>query len=108
MLASMPRPTVTAAQADRFEDALAREIDAQKVRVIAVDYGPDTILADTARAVGIKPATTTFPVKSVMYIESGRVHAAAGYGSPLEMIYPAPKEHEHEPGSSASARSETR
>ncbi len=62
-------------------------------RVLAVDYGPDTLLREAAEAAGIRAGSgdLCFPIKTVMWINPGRVSVSYGYGAKEEVIFEAEK-----------------
>lgn len=73
---------------DRFEGVLAGKID-EALRAagpygitLGTDYHPDLILGDAAEETGVSgDGMTTFPWKTRMRVEPGRVQVAAGYGA---------------------------
>jgi hypothetical protein len=92
------------AQIDAFREALAEEIDqhverygwrpgqphfGSAMRAIMVDYGPDPVLADAAEKAGFELKTLDLPMKTVMWINPGRVEVAAGYRSAPVVVWEA-------------------
>lgn len=57
------------------------------VRAVMVDYGPAKILHDAATAAGMDFISFRFPMKTVMWIDPGKVSVAEGYGSEPKVIY---------------------
>lgn len=78
-------------EVDLFELKLAQAIekavnDHDGYLNFGVDYGPDSILADTANECGISP--TLFPWKTYMLIENGKVSVSNEYGLQYRQIFP--------------------
>jgi hypothetical protein len=92
---SKHRPT--AEQLEDFEKRLRAQIEADLDAgkwhgnmVLSVDYGPDATLADVAEASGIHGGMTSFPWKTVMWIdlEGPRVRVRHGYHADVITIWP--------------------
>ncbi len=89
VLATVTHKDLTDEQLDRFEEELKAGLRALETPpyCIAVDYHPDAILGDAAERAGIKCGMMiTFPPKTRMYFEAGRVSASCGYGVAPEVI----------------------
>ena len=75
---------------DAFEEALAEHIKEHfeicGYLSLLTDYGPQGILADTAREVGI--STNAFPWKTSMWIEKNSISVSCGYAAKTERIFP--------------------
>jgi hypothetical protein len=99
----MPHPTPE--QAERFRELLETKLMAHTQsehwrpddpiwggarRTLAVDYHPCALLDDTAKAAGIDVNFSTFPMKTVMWIDPGKVEVRCGYGAPIETLFPPP------------------
>lgn len=57
------------------------------LRTIAVDYGPDPVLADALAAAGLpRRAGLLLPMKTVMWVNPGQVKVAAGHGQAEEEL----------------------
>lgn len=54
-----------------------------------VDYGPDPILADPAKAAGV--SLSRFPIKSGMAVCADHVVASVGYGSRRRLVWSTPE-----------------
>lgn len=95
-------PDVDPETIDAFESVLAEEIEEMAVdagwnpakpdqgkiyRSIRVDYHPDEILTHAGEAVGIDVGMTTFPSKTDMWIDPGKVTVRAGYSADIETIW---------------------
>ena len=89
-LASGPRPTPE--QLDRFEVELAvlltKETEDYDYCSVGCDYGPDRMLAEAAEKAGINVnGPTTFPWKTMMWIDKEGVRVSAGYGAGIQEIF---------------------
>ena len=51
---------------------------------LSVDYGPDELLYESAKAAGIN--SNVFPCKTVMWIDSKKVSAKCGYGADQKIV----------------------
>ena len=72
----------TQEQADAFEDELFDELmttERRQYDTISCDYGPDHTLRTCAERVGITLGMTTFPWKTVMWIEDDKITVREGY-----------------------------
>lgn len=91
-------------QIEAFRIALAEEIErhvagdgwrpdepnfGSYMRSIMVDYGPDPVLADAAERAGFKLRTLDLPMKTVMWVNPGKVSVAAGHGTEPVVIWKA-------------------
>lgn len=96
MLATMAaagQPEPTDGQREGFAALLATAIQAQLDRfperdwavTVGVDYGPDLILADAAKAAGVP--TSRFPWKTMMWVYSDHVTVSAGYAAPTRLVW---------------------
>lgn len=94
---TIPQPTTE--QIDRFEVALADELESfldttewdpdrpdwgSCYRCVDVDYGPCRELANAIEAAGI--SRLHLPIKTTMRIDPGRVQVGYGYGAPFEDV----------------------
>ncbi|MFI6249020.1 hypothetical protein [Streptomyces sp. NPDC051016] len=92
------------AQLEAFREALVDEIDqhvaqyswrpdepdfGSALRAIAVDYGPDPVLADAAERAGFELKILDLPMKTVMWINPGTVTVAEGYSAQPVVIWRA-------------------
>ncbi len=57
-------------------------------RCVAVDYGPDRILAAACADAGIDNADSRFPCKTSMWIDPGKVSVSEGYRAEPVTIFP--------------------
>lgn len=56
-------------------------------RTIATDYHPDAPLSEALSCAGLNPhSMTLLPLKTVMWVDPGRVAVAAGYGAQAEEL----------------------
>ncbi|WDO09932.1 BTG family protein [Streptomyces murinus] len=89
---------------DAFREALADEIEehvaecgwrpdepdfGSALRALAVDYGPDPVLADAAERAGFKLTMFDLPLKTVMWVNPGVVKVAEGHGAPITVVWGA-------------------
>ncbi|GHA01269.1 hypothetical protein ACFOOM_12285 [Streptomyces echinoruber] len=103
-VSALVRRQRTQAQIEAFREALAEEINrhverygwrpdepdfGSYMRTIAVDYGPDPVLADAAEKAGFELQMLDLPVKTVMWINPGVVKVAEGYGARPVVIWRA-------------------
>ena len=58
-------------------------------RVVSTDYGPDDVLKDAANKAHINGQMFRFPMKTIMWINPGRVEVRPGYAAQEITIYPA-------------------
>jgi len=72
---------------DRFESILKNMIILSQETTFSVDYHPDQILEDAAKAAGFKSISFAFPCKTRMYISNGVITASLGYRAPRVYIY---------------------
>ena len=78
---------------DKFEARLA-EVIREKVEktgylTLSVDYHPDFILATVASETNVNESG--FPWKTTMWVYPTEVSVRAGYGAPVEVIFPEEK-----------------
>lgn len=83
-------PDPSKAQIYNMINALAPKIDELMIRVgstisIAVDYGPDPILASAAKEANI--STNRFPWKTVMWVCTDNVTVSEGYGAKTTLVW---------------------
>ena len=57
-------------------------------RVVSTDYGPEDVLAHAAGVAHITYQDFRFPMKTIMWIDPGRVLVRSGYGGQEVVIYP--------------------
>lgn len=103
-VAALVRRQRDQAQIDAFREVLAEEIEkhveqyswrpeephfGSAMRAIMVDYGPDPVLADAAEKAGLELKVLDLPMKTVMWINPGRVEVAAGYRSAPIVVWSA-------------------
>ena len=77
-------------QKENFKIALKNQFnDADKEHGfgLRVDYDPDVYLRNAAEEIGYKVTNGSFPVKTTMFVENGKVEISNGYGSPYMPIY---------------------
>lgn len=77
-------PVFVAELAKRIEDMIGRT---DRVS-LSVDYGPERVLAEAAKAAGI--STSRFPIKTHMTITPQYVTASLGYRGPDRLIWQHP------------------
>jgi len=86
----------------RIEEFLARDVArgcwnpaqpqfGSAMRTVGVEYGPDQVLAEAAKAAGIELRTWDLPVKTVMWVNPGRVTVACGHQAELVTVWEAPR-----------------
>ncbi len=92
--------------ADRFERELAakmisdfsegwdpsRPLWGAAFRTIGTDYHPDGFLQAAGRAAGIERLDPYLPIKTIMWVNPGKVVVRCGYAAHEEVIYEAPAE----------------
>ena len=73
---------ITPEQADVFEACLVAVLEplSERYTTVGVDYHPDGILQDAAKRAGID-VDYALPWKTMMWIESGKISVAVGYGA---------------------------
>ena len=75
---------------DLFEEKLAatikKDVEKRGSMTLSVDYNPDWVLSGIAQEAGV--STSGFPWKTTMWIEGEKVSVSAGYGAPIENIFP--------------------
>lgn len=54
--------------------------------VLAVDYGPNTLLCEALKAAGIQPRMDVLPWKTTMTVGPTKVAVKSGYGQPYNVI----------------------
>jgi hypothetical protein len=93
MYAQSLRPLPTGDEATKFVEVLAAAIEANLASLadvklpmvtLGVDYGPDAILGDAARAAGVRAG---FPMKTCMWVTSEVVTASLGYGASERLVW---------------------
>ncbi len=57
------------------------------LRNMATDYAPGGELAEALEVAEITPGNLVLPMKTVMWIDPGKVSVSCGYGAPIEIIY---------------------
>jgi hypothetical protein len=57
------------------------------MRTITCDYGPDPLLADAAERAGFKLSTLDLPMKTVMWVNPGKVSVAVGHGGGQQVVW---------------------
>lgn len=57
------------------------------LRNLATDYSPAGELAEALEVAEITPANLVLPIKTVMWIDPGKVSVSCGYGAPIEILY---------------------
>jgi hypothetical protein len=63
------------------------------MRPIHCDYGPDPIILDAADQAGVKVTMLDLPMKTVMWVNPGRVEVAEGYGAEPAVVWSQPDCH---------------
>ena len=58
-------------------------------RTTATDYAPEGVLVDALQDAGIADGDLRLPIKTVVWIDPGKVDVACGYGAKPVRIYPA-------------------
>jgi len=105
MAAKCTRPEITEDHIERFAEELADRWRARTgdnwypddplrggyLRTVATDYGPSVILAESMAAAGIENNRLVLPIKTVMWIDPGKVSVSCGYGAGVEVIYEGDK-----------------
>ena len=96
---------VTSDKARAFADAVAETVQSELERyakldvsmavTLAVDYGPDHLLGEAARASGI--AGIHFPSKTCMWIREDHVTVSAGYRAMDRLVWASPEWHASRP-----------
>lgn len=72
-----------------FAKALEHLLRKDEIRSVGVDYHPAQVLRDAADLAGMPfNEMMTFPWKTNMWIENGVVRVSAGYGQPIEQVWP--------------------
>ncbi len=84
--APAPASGSVAAFADALKPVIMRQLARGRVGLF-VDYGPEGILADAAKASG---GSFVFPAKTRMWIEQGEVTVSCGYRAQPVRVYPPP------------------
>jgi hypothetical protein len=82
MIMTATKPKVSDEQLQKFKESLARQLEELRPRTLAVDYGPDTILAKALADAGVKNSMGTLPIKTVMLLDDDKVSVMYGYGAP--------------------------
>lgn len=91
IMATLINRKAPAVDTERFRVALVDRLLAatpHERRFVDVDYGPDAVLSDAARAAGITDPSFTFPWKTSMWIDADRVRVRYGYGADIVTIWP--------------------
>jgi len=68
---------------DKFEHELRNILAAENPRYVDVDYNPDRYLRKAAESVGMDAGTGSFPWKTTMFLDGGKVKVRYGYGADL-------------------------
>lgn len=82
---------------DKFEESLYENLITSEYSGIrrgmgwGVDYHPCSDLERACQSAGLGDGFMLLPIKTMCFIEIGRVQVRYGYGSPLETIYEAHK-----------------
>jgi hypothetical protein len=71
-----------------FSTALREICQRELPSILSTDYAPEDALLEAVQRAGIDNAEVRFPIKTMMWIEFGRVSVKCGYGAPVEVIYP--------------------
>lgn len=71
-----------------FRTALTEICQRAWPSTLSTDYAPEDALREAVERAGIDNAEIRFPIKTMMWIEFGRVSVKCGYGAPVETIYP--------------------
>lgn len=73
-------------EVDRFEVALLKILEEKDVDIISTDYHPCPILQEAANEAGIPASCGPFPMKTIMWIQGGKVEVKYGYGAKIERL----------------------
>ena len=57
------------------------------MRCFGTDYGPDHVLGEAADRAHIDDQRLRFPVKTLMWVDPGKVEVRPGYGAEEQVIY---------------------
>lgn len=91
MLASLTAEDQDATKVDHFERLLIESLEANPRDIISTDYEPDGLLAEVARAAGIRADCPPFPMKTVMWIKAYNVTVKYGYAQPIDEVWHSQK-----------------
>ncbi|WP_282204527.1 hypothetical protein [Kitasatospora fiedleri] len=69
------------------EWSLAEPIFGSEVRCLYNDYSLDPVLTEAAATAGIEVGVADLPLKTVMWIDPGKVSVRSGYGSEVETVW---------------------
>lgn len=90
---NLAQKNYTSEQVEAFEKALI-EVLTERVNfdkywypTIHNDYGLDIVLQEAGEKAGLKLTSFDLPIKTVMWLQEGRVAVSKGYGAPSEDIY---------------------
>ena len=89
VMATVSHKNPTNEQLGVFKASLREQLksDEYAIRGLHVDYGPDSMLCDAAKAAGIDITMSLFPWKTNMYFrDDGSVTVSAGYRAPVECL----------------------
>jgi hypothetical protein len=103
LFAASKLPPLDPIQIAQFEEFLQQEIEQYLLascswnpdrplfgsyhRVVATDYGPDPILGEALKAANIQAPSLRLPIKTVMWIDPGKVSVASGYRAKEVILY---------------------
>jgi hypothetical protein len=94
VLMTMGNRTGPRIDTEKFRAALAdgiRRASRDDTRFIGVDYDPDRLLEDAARAAGVANTAFIFPIKTSMWLDADCVRVRYGYGAEIQTIWEAPR-----------------
>ncbi len=90
MIATAFHESPLSEQLEKFKEELAkglRNASKHERRWLSVDYGPCGLLGDAAERAGMVVGIQTFPWKTCMRLDDGRVSVSYGYRAEEETLY---------------------
>lgn len=71
---------------EKFEVVLLRMLEENGSSLLSTDYDPSGLLVEAAHEAGIPASCGPFPLKTVMWIDSGSVKVKHGYGAAIQKL----------------------